>query len=163
VHLPEAKDANRATLLLGSRIARADGDSLKRVQVADFVGVASSAIAESERRMPTAPVAARPSVPSMWSTRTSSIADLARRSEERTHKHRRLTDRCDQDPSERTGTKRRTPEPFSDPGPKLWLCTGHYRHHPELRGMRPTRFELATFGLKDRGASAWGSRISAPM
>src|SRR6201999_4267879 len=34
--------------------------------------------------------------------------------------------------------------------PKAWLCTGHRRHSPELRGMRPIGFEPMTFGFVDR-------------
>jgi hypothetical protein len=54
------------------------------------------------------------------------------------------------DPEERSGIGRTPPEGISSPRPTTWLYTGHPRHEPELRGMRPTRFELATFGLKDR-------------
>lgn len=38
MHLLEAEDADRATLLLGSRIVGPDPDSLERVEVGDFVG-----------------------------------------------------------------------------------------------------------------------------
>jgi hypothetical protein len=69
VHFLEAEDADGAALLFGPRVVGTDADALERVEVADFVVIASSAIAERERRMPTAPVVARPSFVSMCSTR----------------------------------------------------------------------------------------------
>jgi hypothetical protein len=57
---------------------------------------------------------------------------------------------CDHDAPERLGIAGKLTEWRFTPEPSIWLHKGKGRHLLALSSMRPTRIELATFGLKDR-------------